>query len=274
MKNLKALSLLKGLLPPLILGWAIRSRINPWNWWLKEYSTWELALSDSSGYNDHKILEKVTTALIQVKSGKAAYERDSVLFPAIEYSWPLLACLMYVAAKNGGRINLVDFGGSLGSSFFQNQSFLKGFTDLKWHVVEQYHFVQRGREQFQDKNLRFNQTIAEALLENSAINVILLGSVLQYLADPRIVFEEIFRFKIKHVIVDRTSFVASTVDVITVQKVPEWIYSASYPCRFFAIEPFVDLFVANGYRLIESFAANDGILDENHFWRGMIFERI
>ena len=65
------------------------------------YFAWEQACQDSTGYDSTVILERVQNALIKVKSGEAVYERDSVLFDETQYSWPLLACLLWIASCNG-----------------------------------------------------------------------------------------------------------------------------------------------------------------------------
>ena len=51
----------------------------------------------------------VLDASLKVKNGVAAFERDSVLFDEIEYSWPVTAELMHGAARSGGRVHVVDF---------------------------------------------------------------------------------------------------------------------------------------------------------------------
>src|SRR5215203_7187650 len=83
--------------------------------WNGDYLNWNDASNKCLGYDQSNIVEKVKEATLKVKKGEAIYERDSVLFSSVEYSWPLLSALMWVAAKNKGRINVVDFGGSLGS---------------------------------------------------------------------------------------------------------------------------------------------------------------
>jgi hypothetical protein len=47
-----------------------------------------------------------------VKTGEAVYERDSVLFDEIQYSFPVIAALLRVASANKGKLNVLDFGGS------------------------------------------------------------------------------------------------------------------------------------------------------------------
>ena len=59
------------------------------------------------------ILGKVLEATLKVKNGEAVYERDLVLFDHIEFYWPVLSGLMWVAARNNGRLNVLDYGGTL-----------------------------------------------------------------------------------------------------------------------------------------------------------------
>ena len=56
----------------------------------------------------------------KVKNGETVYERDSVIFDQIEYSWPVLTGLMCAAAQNSGCLKVLDFGCSLGSSNLEN----------------------------------------------------------------------------------------------------------------------------------------------------------
>jgi putative methyltransferase (TIGR04325 family) len=105
------------------------------------YSTWKEADALSNSYGNMDILEKVLSATIKVKNGEAVYERDSVIFDQIEYSWPVLTCLMCAAAQISGCLKVLNFGGSLGSSYFENRLFLNSLPNFSWNVVEQTHFV-------------------------------------------------------------------------------------------------------------------------------------
>ena len=55
---------------------------------------------------------------------RGVYERDSVLFDTIRYSWPLLSDLLRAASEDQNHLSVLDFGGSLGSSYYQNRVFL------------------------------------------------------------------------------------------------------------------------------------------------------
>ena len=71
------------------------------------------------------------TQAFKVKNGEAVYERDSVLFDEIQYSWGLLAGLEKAALEHDGKLCVLDFGGSLGSTYYQN----KQFSELVFHQI-------------------------------------------------------------------------------------------------------------------------------------------
>lgn len=216
-------------------------------------------------------MERVRESLLRVKRGTAAYERDSVLFDRVEYAWELLAALMWVAARHKGQLRLIDFGGSLGSSYYQNRSFLQQLDLVSWNIVEQTHFVEVGKRDFESHELYFFSTMSDCL-SVKPIDCVLLSSVLQYLSDPLSVIDEICRLGIETVVVDRCGFTLDGAERITVQRVPEKIYKASYPCRFFVEEDFVALFTERGYELIADFQAMDAV-NVPSVYKGFIFNR-
>ena len=145
--------------------------------WYGDYSSFEEANKVCGSYDSMNILKHCKSAILKVKSGEAAYERDSVCFDKIQYSWGLLAGLQRAATDNKGVLNVLDFGGSLGSSYFQNKTFLEGVELEAWNVVEQEHFVSCGNEFVKDDKLRFCNSIDDVLSQNKC-NVLLLSGVL------------------------------------------------------------------------------------------------
>lgn len=237
------------------------------------YATWEAAREVSSGYDSELILNKVKESLLKVKSKEAVYERDSVLFERIEYSWPLLVSLMWIAANEKGRLNVIDFGGSLGSTYFQNRKFLANL-DVKWNIVEQKNFVECGKKYFADDRLNFYYDL-EGCLKEQEPSVIIFSSVLQYLEKPYELIDSVLNLRLRYVLIDRTTFILNGNDRITVQRVSPEIYRASYPCRFFNLRTFIDFFCKQ-YELIEEFDALDGVIslgDTNAYDKGFIFRQ-
>jgi putative methyltransferase (TIGR04325 family) len=258
-------------LPPVLVRWFRQIRGGGLRF-EGAFATWKEASVYCTGYDAEEILAKVLTATLKVKHGEAAFERDSVLFDQIEYAWPVLAGLMCTAARSGGRLNVLDFGGALGSSYFQNRKFLQSLPDVRWNVVEQFHYVAAGQRHIQDEQLRFYESVEECLMENQP-NVILLSSVLQYLPDPFAMLNRLGAIKADMLLFDRTSFSSSGHnDRIKLQYVPEHIYKATYPCRVFNEENLCQFISGLGYQLLEAFAALDNF-DPDTYWRGHVFLR-
>ncbi|WP_061249401.1 TIGR04325 family methyltransferase [Leptospira alstonii] len=215
------------------------------------YETWEEAAKLCGSYDSEKIIEKCKQSTLKVKQGLAAYERDSVLFDKIQYSWPLTSGLLYAETITNGELNVLDFGGALGSSYYQNRIFLQGIKRLSWNIVEQSNFVQVGNTFFKDDILYFYDSI-ETCVRDRKINVFLASSSFPYIEDPFALIEKITKYDFPYIIIDRTYFIDLPKSIVSAQRVPPEIYEASYPAWFFNFEEFVSLFEKK-YRLIADF---------------------
>jgi|WetSurMetagenome_2_1015567.scaffolds.fasta_scaffold119764_2 putative methyltransferase (TIGR04325 family) len=273
----KVKDLLKTLIPPIIIS-AFRLFKKPTKtqeMWSGEYTSWSDAQIRCTGYDSEVILEKCMSALLKVKKGEARYERDSVLFDEIQYSWGLLVGLQKAAIENDGKLCVLDFGGSLGSSYFQNKDFLNSLKELQWCIVEQPHFVECGKKYFEDDKLRFYGTIEACLIKHRP-NVLLLSGVLQYLEKPYEWIEKFIGLGITYIIIDRASFVEGEKEMLTVQNVPESIYPASYPAWFFNYKHFVQQLIKS-YDLIldfeNGFTSRSVVMGKICSWRGIILKK-
>ncbi|MBK8988835.1 MAG: methyltransferase, TIGR04325 family [Chloroflexi bacterium] len=237
-----------------------------------DYSSWSEAVADSSGYDASHILEKTRDALLKVKNNEAVHEMDSILFDEIQYAWPVLAGLMWVAAQSDGHLNVLDFGGSLGSAYFQKRHFLPHLKKVRWNIVEQPQHVETGRQWFEDDNLKFHFDIEECLAETQP-NVVLLSSVLHYLEHPYRLLEQVLSLPCDYVLIDRTPFWEGAVDRLCVQNVPPVIYPASYPCWIFSRQRF-QLHIPEEWKLVAEFDSLDNFPSPvKTTWRGMILSR-
>ncbi|MGO4133796.1 TIGR04325 family methyltransferase [Rhizobium brockwellii] len=216
------------------------------------YSDWRSAMAASGGYDAPAILAKVIEATRAVVQGRASYERDTVVFKEQNYSHPLLAWLLYAASRCDLGLRVVDFGGALGSSYFQHRSILAHLAELKWCVVEQSHFVKAGQAEFEDESLSFCDSADEAI-DRVKPNVVLLSGVLQYLENPHAHLESLLSKGVKFVLIDRTTAQSDVADTPFVQYVPEWIYSASYPVWFLNANEMHDSFAKHGYDVLDRF---------------------
>ena len=239
-----------------------------------DYPTWEDASNQCSGYASDVIFEKTKDAALSVKQGLALFERDSVLFHEEVYAWQMLACLNAVAASNQGRLSVLDFGGSLGSAYFQHRKILQMLPSLSWIVVEQSHYVDFGSKNLADGFLKFLPTIPAAI-EATQPNVVLFGSVLEYLPRPFEVLEHVCSSGVRSIVIDRTAFLAGNRDRLTVQKVCPSIYDASYPAWFLSLSKFKAFMDNMGFEIVSDWVCDDDYPLEGEItsFRGVFLQR-
>jgi len=255
--NIKAVLFARGFIPPIVFR--VYRMIAGQSPFKGNYATWEEARKESGGYDTDQILNKVRSSLLKVKNGEAEYERDSVLFEKIQYSWPLLAALLWIVSQKGNRLSLVDFGGSLGTTYYQNRKFLAHLGEVHWSIVEQRRFVECGRRDFENDHLKFYEDI-DSCLRDQHPDTILLSSVLQYLEQPCALLEKVLSLGFEFILIDRTPLLEKGDDRITVQRVPPEIYEASYPAWFFNREKFLSNFSKGGYELMAEYNALSGTM--------------
>ncbi|MES2456565.1 MAG: methyltransferase, TIGR04325 family [Bacteroidota bacterium] len=219
--------------------------------WFGDYRSWEKVSAEAGGYDAKLILEKTTNALLKVKSGEAVYERDSVIFDKKELPYSLISFFGLSASLKKGPLNVLDFGGSLGSTYYQIRDFLTAENCTSWNVVEQEHYVTTGKANFEDETLKFYTSIDQCLADKK-IDLVLLSSSVQYLSEPHVFLEKLASYNFDFILFDRTAFNNATNDRLTLQIVPPEIYEASYPAWFFHQEFFLSHF-ASRYRVVAEF---------------------
>ncbi|MGK5091297.1 methyltransferase, TIGR04325 family [Deltaproteobacteria bacterium TL4] len=240
---------IKHFMPPILLElWRKEFRYG----WFGDFRDWESVQKKCHGYEDPQVLEKVKASMLKVKQGEVAYERDSVTFEKKQYSWPVLAALLWIASKNDHCLSVLDFGGSLGSSYYQNFEFVKELRMLQWSIVEQEHFVKCGWDYFQTENLHFYLDLKTCIQEKNP-HVVLLSSVLPYLEHPYGLLTELFQYPLNNILIDRTFVLSEASDRLTIQKVLPQVYNVSYPAWFLSEAKLLDLFEKNNYQLIADF---------------------
>jgi putative methyltransferase (TIGR04325 family) len=242
--------------------------------WIGDYSSWEAAKKDCIGYDDTLILETCKNSLLKIVSGEFAYERDSVLFDEIQYSWPVLAILLRASIENSNSLVVLDFGGSLGSSYYQNKEFLRNIKKIEWCIVEQFSYVDYGKLYFENENLKFYYTIDQCI-NNHKVNFVLLSSVIQYIESPEKLLMEINNLDVEYIVFDRTGIVFDRDLFLTKQIVPSEIYGGSYPCWFLS-ENYIIKHLKN-FELMTTFNSFCDPIDLQYHngivsWKGLIFK--
>lgn len=226
----------------------IRNKLKPSDssLWTGNYSSFAEAKSKCSGYSDPAILDKVLQSILKVKSGEAFAERDSVLFDRPIHSVPLYETLLEIINQEGS-IEVTDFGGSLGSIYFQLRNILPQGSIKSWNVIEQPAFVAAGNSQVAEGPLKFYETPPAG-----TTGVLILSAVLHYLEDPYLKLKELTDMGYRYILIDRTGFLSGKGDRISIQKVPDWIYRAKYPSWWLDEKKITDI-LSEKYQILKKF---------------------
>lgn len=247
---------IKAWVPPKLLPLVRRLRGHSLRF-VSGYHSWEQAEGASSGYSHSDILKKVASATRKVLSGEVAYERDGFTFAEASFSYPLVAMLLHAALTNDGNLDVIDFGGSLGSTYRQCLPLLGSVAGLRWQVIEQSHYVDLGKVEFEDGILSFHKDLEDT--ERGAANrqVLLLSSVMQYLPKPNDLIRLLVNERISHVLIDRTPMHQESGHRLCVQHVPANLIEGSYPCWILSRTDLLGLF-PSPWKLLTEFPCLDG----------------
>lgn len=239
------------------------------------FPDWEAACRDSTGYDRPAILQRLVAAAEEVAgSDGRKYERDGVVFTEPVTPFPLLTFLLLVAGRNGSRLTVLDFGGSLGSTYRQCQRFLSHLTFLRWHIVEQSHIAAEGKLRFENDILRFHGSIEDALAEGRP-DVVVLSGVLQYLEDPYKILARAVSSRPTLIVIDRSPFSEMEKDAFSLQVVADAIYPARLPFRIFGVNS-LESSLLPAYRIVAAFDTVDPDMMAGSVtvrFRGKVFER-
>ena len=173
----------------------------------------------------------------------------------------------YLEKKIKKKIKLCDFGGSLGSLYFQHRS-LFGSNFIDWNIIEQKHFVKYANKKINIKNLHFYDNLN--LLLKKKINAVLFSSSLQYLEYPYQILDKMIKRKIPNIIIHRSPFTESD-EIIKIQQVPKHIYDTSYPIRILNIVKICNKLKSAGYKINSKFKLKEEI--DGYFYETFYFER-
>lgn len=223
--------------------------------WSGNYESWQDAMKDCTGYDDPSITEKTLSSIVETKDQSDRYERDSSIIEGTpDFAFNSLRWIKSFAKEN--KINLVDFGGSLGSSFFQLKPSLDNYS-VKWNVIEQEHVAAVGKSKLENEQLKFFSNF-QNIPDASSISTFFSSSAIQYLQDPYKVLHDLNLGQFNYLIFDRLSVLESDKDRLTIQVVPKKRYKAIYPCWFLSKKKFLNYLIDLGFALIDSYSSLGG----------------
>ncbi len=212
------------------------------------FKNWKDAISNSKGYDNKLILNNVLKNTMISKKNLYYFERDGYLLSTNTIPHYQLNLILKMINKKKRGLNIVDLGGSLGSSYFKMKDIINQNYKNTWNIVEQKSFVKIGRKKLKEKGLNFFDNLKN--LRNKKIDVLILSGSLQYLEDPNHILKIIFDLKPEIILLERLSILkVKNEPTICVQKRGD----NSYPIWFFSNKYIIEKFKKNKYNLVESF---------------------
>jgi len=193
-------------------------------------------------YNENflnSIFEDTKTKLNNARS--AQFLPDSHIENNIKNLFPLLIAALLHNKKN--RITIFDFGGGMGTSFIDCLSYLSS-DRISFHLLDTKPTCDLGKKLFKDvPNIKFYDCLPEIVED---IDIVLMGSSLQYVNDYQGTLLKLFDFKAEYIFMTdyfmgrMKTFATSQVNMQGV-TIPMWIFN---------YEEIINLFEEHNYKLL------------------------
>lgn len=172
------------------------------------------------------------------------------MFYEPKYVYRLCAAILRCAVQNNNKgVRILDIGGSLGSTYFQNREYLKDIENLEYVIAEQNHFADYGHKNLEDGRLSFIKSEDIFKEENNDnFDIVLMAASLQYIPEYQEIISKIIKINPRYIIFDR--LLIGDKMRISKETVPEEIYKSSYPVIIFTESQIRNYFEPD-YELIE-----------------------
>jgi putative methyltransferase (TIGR04325 family) len=220
-------------------------------------ASWADALRQSDGWDAPAITRKTLEVSRQVRDGTIAFQQDTIAHESVRYSATVLAFLLLATSGRTGRCEIIDFGGSLGTHYYQNRKILAQITGstVGWNIVERPDIAALGREHFREPGLTFFASLAEAKAALSAPPAAFLFSgSLQCLEEPFRALDDAVALGARVLAFDRLLVSPGERHEIYLQRPnPQRYYRATYPAWCFAKGPFIAAVEARGFTRVDQF---------------------
>lgn len=216
--------------------------------YLGDYHHWDDAYAECCGYEDETIINTVSNAIQKVLNGEASWERDGYLFYEQKFVYRICAAILRCAVQNKNQgVRILDIGGSLGSTYFQNRDYISDVKNLEYIIAEQDHFTEYGHKNLENGVLKFIKSKND-LEDYGKFDIVLMSASLQYIPEYEEIISRIMSIKPRYIIFDR--LLVSDRMRICRETVPQEIYKSSYPINIFS-EKQVEQFFLPSYKIIE-----------------------
>jgi len=195
--------------------------------------------SKIEGYSSLIIANKIYESTKQVINGEARYERDGVLFSDDCWDLNIITSILFVMKSlNKNEINIVDFGGGMGTTYYKNKDILSKIITQNWNIVEQDAFIKFGRK-IDNPKVKFYKSIDDFIaLSGNQIDLIIVSNVIQYIDNSYSVIESLYD-KSKFILFNKVPLSNHIEDKLFLQIINPKIYDAMYDITIYSKSSFL-----------------------------------
>lgn len=172
-----------------------------------------------------------------------------------------LISLVNSLISEGYFVNVIDFGGALGNTYFAQKQKIVNST-FSWNVIERKKLVEIGNQKFKNDKLKFFNDISEiSLNSNNSKNVALFRGSLQYFDEND--FNNIlkkFEEKNIHYVVLSQLLCGFIPDFVAAQN----LWNTTTPIRFYNIQTLTKKMENFNFGLIHRCAENELLTMKNY----------
>ena len=200
--------------------------------WSGCYADWNAA---SRACNDIPIESQrlaYERALLEVLEGRALYERDSLLKHEPVCCRPLLDVILSFYNQGIACPTVLDFGGGLGSVYFQHKRWFTADKPISWNVVERPEIAATGRRLVKDSRLSFFDSLDTAVQRPP--DIVVANCILPMVPEPETLLASFAALSPRWFFIGRMPVAnRGGHNLISRQIVPRFIYDSESPFWFF-----------------------------------------
>jgi len=209
----KIISFIKKIFPEIL--------IKKYKIFLQKNINFILSNSDDKFYNyidkNKYILKDYNNYLLSKKFFLKTF-KDNKLVDIQRQNFFSLNIILEIFYKQNKKINLIEFGGSLGSKYLNFKKLISNnANELHWTIVEQNNYVNIGKKCIQNRELKFVNNINDSIY-NKLNNILIFSNSLQYYKNPYEILNQALNcVNIKYILFESLPL-SNKVDHILLQK--------------------------------------------------------
>ena len=211
------------------------------NVWEGIYSCWEDARQDSNIFEEKIWINKLTNQVQKNITDYRSKNNSHLAPPAQDHILSLAAGVLFSPSED--NLQVLDFGGGLGTSYFRLISSLPESKKVEFHIVELKIICDLAQNFLGDfPQLHFYKTLPNL---SKPVHIIHLGSSIQYAPDWKDLLAKLANYR-SHILI---------LEELPAGDIPSFISTQNYygkklQCHFFNINELIEEVQTLGYELI------------------------